>query len=132
MLFVPRGEILELLKSAFDEGWNGYQDLRDATADKLLDEYLAERKEKSDKGRSVPVEVHLEPLPESAFRSDEHPTPPVFAEPTSGQSTFEFSDGVGVDIVTPSSDAMEINWITAEPQAGVEAPAYSSGRTDRR
>lgn len=112
MLFVPRSEILELLREAFDEGWNGYQDLRDTTADRILDEYLAKRKEKSDKGRSYPVEVSLEPLPEIAFRSDDTPAP------ISNQTAFDFGEPIvsegGGDGVTWTSSNSDVNPLFTE------------------
>jgi hypothetical protein len=40
MLFMSRKDIIQLLKSAFEEGWSGYLDLRDATAESLLEDYL--------------------------------------------------------------------------------------------
>lgn len=49
MLFLPRSGIIELLKLAFDEGWSGYQDLRDEKVEKLLDDYLVSRKEEFEK-----------------------------------------------------------------------------------
>lgn len=118
MLFVPRTEILELLREAFDEGWNGYQDLKDATADRILDEYLARRKEKSDKGRSCPVEVCLEPLPESAFRSDD-PTP----IPTPEQVTFDF--GMDEPLTSGSHGGEGVTWVGASSDGALFEPSVT-------
>ena len=45
MIFVSRKDIVGLLEQAFEEGWNGYLDLRDATAERILEEYLENKKE---------------------------------------------------------------------------------------
>jgi hypothetical protein len=45
MIFVSRNDMVELLEQAFEEGWNGYLDLRDATAERLLEKYLERKKE---------------------------------------------------------------------------------------
>lgn len=72
MLFIPKSDLLELLKQAFDAGWTGFQDLKEGAAETLLEQYLEEKKRKNaEAGRGIPVEVALEPRPEPAFMPDQ-------------------------------------------------------------
>ncbi len=45
-LYIEKDELLDLLKKAYEEGSFGYLDLKDATAGRILEEYLLERKDK--------------------------------------------------------------------------------------
>ena len=56
MVFVSKTDMIELLKQAFEEGWNGYLDLKDATADKLFEDYLETKKEQV---RAEPNQAHF-------------------------------------------------------------------------
>ena len=81
MLFIPKREILEMLKSAFDEGWQGYQDLRDPTAEQILDDWCEEYKERRLKETGMTPVTNVEMAQET-------------------QLDFDFNDGVPV-VVTP-------------------------------
>jgi hypothetical protein len=66
-IVVTKKEIIELLKTAFNEGWDGYYDLRDSVVEKLIDDFLEERKKKS---RSM-SEIRLQENP-SAILPEQH------------------------------------------------------------
>jgi len=40
MINIRRSDLIKLLEQSFDEGWGGYLDLKDATVERLLEEYL--------------------------------------------------------------------------------------------
>ena len=140
MLFISRDDVLDLLKKAFDEGWGGYQDLRDSTAESLLDELLENKRRKVENGRSIPVAVRLDPVdwapsPESTFVPDvvfssggdsggPTPTPvndyrPVQPQGTrgAGQRTFEWNESplttttINVQRESTTTDLMEIHQV---------------------
>lgn len=127
MMFVSRDEILELLKKAFDEGWGGYQDLRDATAEGLLEELVESRKKKAESARSIPLSIRLDPVdfapsPESSFvPGDSSPSISsgyqghgnIYARgSTYAQGQFDFATTAHVVVndpgITITSDAVQV------------------------
>lgn len=46
MLFLPKREIIEMLKEAFNEGWEGYRDLCDSAIERILDEHVEKHEKK--------------------------------------------------------------------------------------
>lgn len=80
MLFIPKREILEMLKAAFDEGWQGYQDLRDPTAEQILDDWCEDYKERrlQETGMTPVTDVQMQPEVQTTSEV---------------QTTFQFADG---------------------------------------
>ena len=109
MIFVSRNDIVKLLEQAFEEGWNGYLDLRDATAEKLLEEYLKKKKEQ-----------FLADGPESSFvmgvnnflstgEAQEHfATPPPPTIPDNASLNWETNIiPTGASVIVPNSSFVE-------------------------
>ena len=40
MLFIPQKDLIELLEKAFEEGWNGFLDLKESSVETILEMYL--------------------------------------------------------------------------------------------
>ena len=57
MIFARREDILELLKKAFEEGWNGCLDLKDSTTETIVDEFIEKQAEEKKSGISQEMNV---------------------------------------------------------------------------
>lgn len=48
MISLTREKLLELLKTAFDEGWSGYKDLKDSIVEKIVVDFEKQKKDCSE------------------------------------------------------------------------------------
>ena len=90
-----------MLKSAFDEGWQGYQDLRDPTAEQILEDWCEDYKKKrlKETGMTPVMDVEIAPT----------------------QGTFQFNDTGHIVVNSMGTFVEPEEWHTQQQELAVES-----------